>query len=127
MGWNWKLADADGKAVTPDEAMPEFTSQSDAESWLGEVWRDLVSAGDSRPQSYLVLPFPPGTLVLPDRDGLAQDAHLVPSVGDRQGDRVGAGRRVGLRGRRRRARSRAVSEVPRVAELVTVGVNRASA
>jgi hypothetical protein len=24
---------------------PEFPSQSDAESWVGEVWRDLLDAG----------------------------------------------------------------------------------
>ena len=28
-----------------DTEVPTFSSQSDAESWLGEVWRSLVDAG----------------------------------------------------------------------------------
>jgi hypothetical protein len=30
---------------TVDLEVPTFTSQSDAESWLGEAWRDLVERG----------------------------------------------------------------------------------
>jgi hypothetical protein len=45
MSWTWRLEAGDGGAVDDDLEVPEFPSQSDAESWLGEVWRELVSAG----------------------------------------------------------------------------------
>jgi hypothetical protein len=43
--WRWRLEDADGQEVTSTVGEPTFPSQSDAESWLGEVWRDLVEDG----------------------------------------------------------------------------------
>jgi hypothetical protein len=43
MAWTWRYEDADGRSVDgPREAFP---SQSDAESWLGQDWRDLLTAG----------------------------------------------------------------------------------
>jgi len=44
VSWVWRLEGADG---TPSQAFPSPThlSQSDAESWLGETWRDLAAAG----------------------------------------------------------------------------------
>ncbi len=43
MAWTWRYEDAHGRAIDgPNEAFP---SQSDAESWLGQVWRDLASRG----------------------------------------------------------------------------------
>ncbi|HKE66468.1 MAG TPA: hypothetical protein VKB59_17690 [Micromonosporaceae bacterium] len=43
MTWAWRCEDADGSAMSgPEET---FTSQSDAESWLGQHWRDLIAAG----------------------------------------------------------------------------------
>ncbi len=45
MGWTWRIETTDGAPVDPQPAVPEFSSQSDAESWLGEVWRDLTDAG----------------------------------------------------------------------------------
>jgi hypothetical protein len=45
MSWTWQVdGDGDGP-VTLDHEIPAFSSQSDAESWLGEVWRALVDAG----------------------------------------------------------------------------------
>jgi hypothetical protein len=44
--WRWRLDDAAGSPVALAEGEPTvFPSQSDAESWVGEVWRDLVDAG----------------------------------------------------------------------------------
>lgn len=44
--WTWRLETCDGApAGGPLVDVPEFPSQSDAETWLGEVWRDLVDAG----------------------------------------------------------------------------------
>ena len=47
MAWTWRYEDAAGKPVDPDEAPPgePFPTQSDAETWLGENWRELLSAG----------------------------------------------------------------------------------
>lgn len=57
MAWTWSMrSDADGPAAEPAPAAldlavelgapaPGFVSQSDAESWLGQVWRELVDAG----------------------------------------------------------------------------------
>jgi len=43
MAWTWRFEDAENRAVDgPNEA---FSSQSDAESWLGQTWRDLVATG----------------------------------------------------------------------------------
>jgi hypothetical protein len=44
VSWVWRLESADG---TPSQAVPSPThpSQSDAESWLGETWRELAAAG----------------------------------------------------------------------------------
>jgi hypothetical protein len=44
MSWVWRLEAADGTPLrTPSS--PTHPSQSDAESWLGEAWRDLAAAG----------------------------------------------------------------------------------
>ncbi|GCD96304.1 hypothetical protein [Embleya hyalina] len=44
MSWVWRYEDADGAPVEGPEA-EDFTNQSDAESWLGETWKDLLAAG----------------------------------------------------------------------------------
>ncbi len=45
--WWWRLEDADGNEVTPSEeyAGQRFVSQADAESWVGEIWSELVAEG----------------------------------------------------------------------------------
>lgn len=48
MAWTWRYEAADGSPVEPaDPALaPEsFPSQADAESWIGETWRDLLAGG----------------------------------------------------------------------------------
>lgn len=48
MSWHWRLEDASGAAMDPaalDVEMPASDNQSDAESWLGENWRDLLARG----------------------------------------------------------------------------------
>lgn len=63
MTWRWRLESEDGTDITgPDPATlpravgapeptptpldsPSHPNQSDAESWLGERWRDLADAG----------------------------------------------------------------------------------
>jgi hypothetical protein len=45
--WWWRLHDASGgEARVPEEyASQRFASQADAESWVGEVWAELATAG----------------------------------------------------------------------------------
>ena len=44
--WHWRLENGDGGEVTEGvDPSPRFPSQSDAESWVGEVWRELADAG----------------------------------------------------------------------------------
>ncbi len=47
MAWTWRYEDAGGLAVDPQVAPrgEAFPTQSDAETWLGENWRELRSAG----------------------------------------------------------------------------------
>jgi hypothetical protein len=43
MGWSWRYEGADGERQSgPGDSFP---SQSDAESWLGQSWRELVAQG----------------------------------------------------------------------------------
>ena len=44
--WRWRLEDSSGAEVTPAGVVnQDFPSQSDAESWVGEEWRELLDAG----------------------------------------------------------------------------------
>lgn len=43
MPWSWRYEGTDGQTVNgPAET---FGSQSDAESWIGQSWRELASSG----------------------------------------------------------------------------------
>lgn len=45
MAWSWRYEGADGSPVSgPVET---FSSQADAESWIGQTWRELASSGIS--------------------------------------------------------------------------------
>ncbi|MEU6857816.1 hypothetical protein AB0B28_02900 [Glycomyces sp. NPDC046736] len=43
MTWTWKLEDADGNAIEAPDS--DLTSQGDAESWVGERWREFADQG----------------------------------------------------------------------------------
>jgi hypothetical protein len=47
MAWTWRYEDSAGAPIEPVEvpAGEPFPTQSDAETWLGENWRELRSAG----------------------------------------------------------------------------------
>ena len=46
MPWSWRYENVDGQPVVgPDET---FSSQADAESWIGQEWRGLAEAGVAR-------------------------------------------------------------------------------
>ena len=48
MSWHWRLEDPAGATVDPATLgveVPPADNQGDAESWLGENWRDLLERG----------------------------------------------------------------------------------
>jgi hypothetical protein len=47
MSWTWRVENAAGETVTPAGLGAEeiFPTQSEAESWVGEAWRDLLDVG----------------------------------------------------------------------------------
>lgn len=45
MSWTWRIDKTDGSEVPLGFDVPDFSAQGDAESWLGEVWRELAEAG----------------------------------------------------------------------------------
>jgi hypothetical protein len=48
MTWHWRLEDPAGTAIDPGTLgveMLETDNQGDAESWLGEIWRELLAKG----------------------------------------------------------------------------------
>jgi hypothetical protein len=47
MAWSWRFEKADGRVVSGPVDLPEetFTTQSDAETWVGEYWRHLAAHG----------------------------------------------------------------------------------
>jgi hypothetical protein len=47
VAWTWRYESGDGAELNPAEAPSgePFPTQSDAETWLGENWRELLSAG----------------------------------------------------------------------------------
>jgi hypothetical protein len=42
--WTWRYEDGSG-AQLPQPVVEAFPSKADAESWLGESWRDLLGSG----------------------------------------------------------------------------------
>jgi hypothetical protein len=48
MSWHWRFEDPAGASIDPASLgveLAEADNQSDAESWLGEHWRDLLARG----------------------------------------------------------------------------------
>lgn len=44
MAWTWKLESNDSKDLGGID-VPEFDDQADAETWIGDVWQDLLEQG----------------------------------------------------------------------------------
>ncbi len=45
MAWTWRFEKADGTETAPAVEPEEFPTQGDAESWIGEVWKELLDGG----------------------------------------------------------------------------------
>ena len=48
MTWSWRYEDAEGQPVPPPRDVETFGTKGDAESWLGDTWRDLLDSGVQR-------------------------------------------------------------------------------
>ena len=44
MAWHWRYHALDGSPASP-EASSQFPTQGDAETWIGETWRELLDGG----------------------------------------------------------------------------------
>jgi len=47
VAWLWRYENSDGETVAPAGAPAgeAFPTQADAETWIGEIWRELLEAG----------------------------------------------------------------------------------
>jgi hypothetical protein len=46
MAWMWRYESDSGEPIVePAATSQEFPTQSDAETWIGESWRDLLDSG----------------------------------------------------------------------------------
>jgi hypothetical protein len=47
VAWTWRYESTDGEVVVPDDApiTEMFPTQGDAETWIGEIWRELLDSG----------------------------------------------------------------------------------
>ncbi|AOR29720.1 hypothetical protein BFF78_00175 [Streptomyces fodineus] len=45
MVWTWRFEKADGSETASPVEPEEFTTQGDAEAWIGEEWRALLDGG----------------------------------------------------------------------------------
>jgi hypothetical protein len=47
MAWVWRYENTAGETVSPEDAPPgeSFPTQADAETWIGEIWRELLESG----------------------------------------------------------------------------------
>ena len=44
MAWTWRYEISDGTPAT-NGVSQEFPTQADAETWIGEAWRELLDSG----------------------------------------------------------------------------------
>ncbi|MBV6696153.1 hypothetical protein [Kitasatospora aureofaciens] len=45
MVWTWRYERADGTEPTTSVGQEEFAGQGDAETWIGETWKQLAEDG----------------------------------------------------------------------------------
>ncbi|MDK1476752.1 hypothetical protein QNO07_25685 [Streptomyces sp. 549] len=45
MAWTWRFEKADGTETGSPVAVEDFSTQGDAESWIGEIWKELLDGG----------------------------------------------------------------------------------
>jgi hypothetical protein len=45
MVWTWRFEKSDETETSPAAEPEEFSTQGDAESWIGEEWKQLLDGG----------------------------------------------------------------------------------
>jgi hypothetical protein len=47
VAWTWRYQNTAGETINPDDApiAEMFPTQGDAETWIGEIWRELLDSG----------------------------------------------------------------------------------
>jgi hypothetical protein len=45
MSWTWRYEDSSGAPLTLSGSAESFPTQGDAETWVGETWRELLEQG----------------------------------------------------------------------------------
>ena len=45
MVWTWRYEKLDGSVVPAQNGTEEFPTQGDAETWIGETWKELLADG----------------------------------------------------------------------------------
>ena len=45
MSWTWRYETTDGGSMDGAAGSQAFPTQSDAETWIGESWRELLDSG----------------------------------------------------------------------------------
>jgi hypothetical protein len=45
VSWTWRYEDSSGAVVLAPGRAESFPTQADAETWLGETWRELLEEG----------------------------------------------------------------------------------
>jgi hypothetical protein len=45
MSWTWRYEDSNGTPLTGVGSVESFPTQGDAETWVGETWRELLDQG----------------------------------------------------------------------------------
>ncbi|RAG85352.1 hypothetical protein DN069_11865 [Streptacidiphilus pinicola] len=45
MVWTWRYEKLDGSVVPASNGVEEFPTQGDAETWIGETWKELLADG----------------------------------------------------------------------------------
>ncbi|RLV08386.1 hypothetical protein CTZ27_06150 [Streptomyces griseocarneus] len=48
MAWVWRFEKDDGTETSPAVEPEDFSTQGDAETWIGEVWKELLDGGAER-------------------------------------------------------------------------------
>jgi hypothetical protein len=75
--WTWRFEKADGAEVEPAVAPEEFTTQGDAESWIGEHFKELLEGGADQVQL-----FEDGTRIYGPMSLHAEEARPAEEPGD---------------------------------------------
>ncbi|MEV5681101.1 hypothetical protein AB0L80_36215 [Streptomyces sp. NPDC052069] len=88
MAWTWRFEKSDGTETEPALQPDEFTTQGDAESWIGEFWKELVEGGAEQVTLFEDTTKIYGPMSL--RADQPEQAEQADQAGQAEADRAGA-------------------------------------